>query len=134
MRVNDFVGIPFKELGRTIEGCDCWGLTVMGLKGLYGIDIKELASLEASGDHIPEAISEVAKGHLWKRRESAESGLVVLMFDRAMRPGHIGLCISPNKVLHTTASKINRIGQSVITIMRAIDFIYPHKEFYEYVS
>jgi cell wall-associated NlpC family hydrolase len=37
--VNNYVGIPFAERGRTHEGTDCWGLIWLAMRDEFAIDV-----------------------------------------------------------------------------------------------
>ena len=38
----DYIGIPYKDKGRTFNGCDCYGLLMLYYKKELGIEIPEV--------------------------------------------------------------------------------------------
>lgn len=36
-----YLSIPYKQLGRDVSGCDCWGLLCLVIKNEYGITIPD---------------------------------------------------------------------------------------------
>ena len=41
---NRYIGTPFKAFGRTMEGCDCWGLLRIVYREAFGIELPSYVS------------------------------------------------------------------------------------------
>ena len=100
---NQYVGIPFTNLGRIKTGADCWGLARIVLKEQYGIILPELLSyLDALN---PQQVAEVINFNtpLISGEEllTPEAGCIVVM-SKAGLGSHVGVYIGNNKIIHTT--------------------------------
>ena len=52
--VKKYIGIPFISNGRTLEGCDCYGLVRLVLRNEYGITLPELSNDYSNALNIKE--------------------------------------------------------------------------------
>lgn len=58
MQIDDFVGLPWQDRGRSRDGCDCWGLGVLLYRALLGIELPSRSTdYPTTGDR--EAVSAV---------------------------------------------------------------------------
>ena len=133
--VNRYIGIPFADEGFSLSGSNCWGLCHMVLKLERGIETPTYAEigafdlLAAAREFKSNALSE-----LWPAvTEPREFDLLLMhaMTEDAKHRthGHIGIMISPERVLHTwamTASchmpiKHPRIRSKIISFHRHRD-------------
>ena len=99
-----YLGIPFKDHGRTRRGCDCFGLVRLAYADLLGVTLPDLgdAYSQAYARGEVDALVEHTAGLEWcidvtdrPRRE-----LDVLVFRRAGVEAHVGLHASPGVMLH----------------------------------
>jgi len=101
--INDYVGVPFGEGGRTPEYWDCWGLVFYVAEKEFGInypsyseqyttplDYKELKNL--IGHESTTNWTEIEQGN-------EKPGDVIILRLRNM-PIHAGLVVKKNKMLH----------------------------------
>lgn len=96
--IADYIGLPFKEHGRDRNGCDCWGLVCCTYREQLGIELPLYTDYQHTKDP---AISHliVAGSQLW-------SGVInprpfdVAVFNIYGRPMHVGLVVSPGRMLH----------------------------------
>ena len=103
--VKKYIGIPFVSNGRTMDGCDCYGLVRLVLRNEYGIDLPKLS------DNYDDAcnIQETARLFLEylpvitaeKITEPKEKALVIIR--EQGRPCHIGIVAGNGYILHTGA-------------------------------
>jgi NlpC/P60 family len=101
--INDYVGVPFVENGRTRDGWDCWGLVVAIYRDRLGLELpdyqwrppfgpfEKLAAFQRGKDSVD-------AGELAQALEAPEAWAIGLVrADR--RPFHVGLSIGGG-VLH----------------------------------
>lgn len=107
MLIDDFIGIPFVDQGRTADGCDCAGLVMLVMRQ-YGIELPDV-NLACHSDLVPGAMSkELAK---MRKIDSPQVPCLVAFALIPDLPGwasHLGVVIDKRRFLHTSS----RIGSS----------------------
>ena len=103
--VKKYIGIPFVSNGRTMNGCDCYGLVRLVLHNEYGIDLPELSDNYTNAQNIKdtsklfaENIPVLAAEKLSEAREKA----VVIITERGVA-SHVGIAAGNGCILHTCA-------------------------------
>jgi lipoprotein Spr len=126
--VDSYVGIPFKDRGRSREGVDCWGLFRLVQKEVFGVDQPLYDSYSSVMEK--EVVNDLVEGRPddWHQIQmvDARPGDGVLMF----RAGeyHIGVVVGGGRMLH-----IER-GGSVVESYTAGRFRHHIVGFYRYVK
>lgn len=98
---NNYVGIPFKWLGNTREGCSCWGLVQLVLKEVFHKDIPRMEELERQA--MQGSVHTAPYQDLGLKVEAVQSGDVVHMlgaYPEGILPLHCGIVTKPGYVLH----------------------------------
>jgi len=99
--VASYVGLPFKDHGRDLEGLDCWGLVRFILKQHYGIDTPDFGSNYSDTDDtvsVPQAIKGGLPG-TWLSTASPQAGDLIIIAI-AGKPMHCGMVVAPGYMLH----------------------------------
>jgi cell wall-associated NlpC family hydrolase len=112
--VRNYIGIPFVSNGRTLEGCDCYGLVRLVLKEVYGVTPPELSGDYENALNLRETASLFAENRpvlLAERREGPEEGAVAIITERG-HPCHLGIYAGDGYLLHTTA-KTGSVAQRI---------------------
>jgi cell wall-associated NlpC family hydrolase len=101
--VNKYIGIPFVTNGRTLEGCDCYGLIRLVLLNEYGITMPGLT------DDYSDALNFSETSRLFseqlpiltveKIKEPQEKAIVIM--NENGRNAHIGIVAGTGYILHT---------------------------------
>jgi cell wall-associated NlpC family hydrolase len=101
--VKKYIGIPFESSGRTMDGCDCYGLVRLVLRTEYGKELPEL-----SGDYTDALnLAETAKLFAEKRPVLAAEKLpgprerAIVVIAEHGHPCHIGIVAGSGYILHT---------------------------------
>lgn len=98
MDINHYVGIPFKEHGSGINGCDCWGLIRLVFRMEFGIALPSFA-------YSPDTYAQVIELMHPAAGFAATGGAAMIDYDvvairtNAGRETHLGLVIG-GRVLH----------------------------------
>lgn len=97
--VNKYVGIPYKEHGRTEEGADCYGIVRMILQNEYGIPMPSY-----DDDYMDaiekEALDRILDGRTdWAEVGSPEEGDVVILQTR-VHFFHVGIMVNKTHFLN----------------------------------
>ena len=103
--VKKYIGIPFVSNGRTMEGCDCYGLVRLVLRNEYDINLPELSDNYNDAKNIKETEKLFADNlpvlTVGKNFEPKEKALVVITENG--RKCHVGIVAGDGFVLHTGA-------------------------------
>ena len=104
MWYGEYVGIPFKTLGRTKLGCDCYGLIKLVLQEQYQIELPEIANYIDALDQesIKHVIDENVPLLSGEKQLEPREGLVVVLSSTEGISSHVGLMITDKLMLHTT--------------------------------
>ena len=125
--MNELVGIPWLDKGRTHEGCDCWGLVRLAFAEQLGVDLPSYADgYQDTGDRTAlDGLYDSERGP-WQAVElgTEEAFDMVLLRER---PWHVGLVVRRGLMLHMPE------GQSSVVEpyttgrhLRRIEGIYRH--------
>jgi cell wall-associated NlpC family hydrolase len=101
--VKKYIGIPFASNGRTMEGCDCYGLIRLVLQNEYGIYLPELSNDYSNALNVKET------ARLFKERRPVlaaekllkpEEKAVAIITEHGV-PAHVGMFAGGGYILHT---------------------------------
>jgi cell wall-associated NlpC family hydrolase len=111
MLFDSFVGIPYLDRGRSIVGCDCWGLVLLIFRELRGIDLPSYVDRYQTGADRA-AISYLIKGELdpWDQvADGTETSFDGVLIREGSFPRHIGVVVTPGLMLHVERGETSRI-------------------------
>ncbi|MGH6937920.1 host specificity factor TipJ family phage tail protein [Hypericibacter sp.] len=112
--VAGYIGIPFVELGRDREGCDCWGLQRLVFNGRLGIELPS-RDTEYRGARRRDIAANAAliKAHIdedWQKvAEKPDDGNCpldgirlydLLLIKKYGEPAHVGMVVARGQMLH----------------------------------
>jgi len=108
---DHYVGIPYLDRGRTIAGCDCYGLLRLVLAELRGLELPSFSDLyvTAADRH---AIACLIEGGLeqWDRvAPGLEKPFDGVLMRRGREIRHIGVVVERGLVLHVDCGETSRI-------------------------
>jgi len=97
------IGIPYLDRGRTLKGCDCWGLAVIVLREFFKLNIPHF-----SGEYDSvEELEGVQKTYMEKKDlfeniafDNRQPGDLIVMRIKGM-PVHVGVVIDQTYMIHT---------------------------------
>ena len=96
-----YVGVPFVDGGRTIEGLDCWGLVCLIYAEQLGVDLPSYGDVSAR-DLL--AIARAIEGgrEPWQPVDKPQAFDVVSMrFYNRSWVGHVGVMVDGTQMIHT---------------------------------
>ena len=103
--VKKYIGIPFVSNGRTLAGCDCYGLVRLVLRDEYGIELPELSDNYSDALNIKETARLFAEKRpiLAGEKIAAPQEKAVVVITEHGVPAHIGIAAGGGYILHTGA-------------------------------
>jgi len=103
--VKKYIGIPFVSNGRTLAGCDCYGLVRMVLRNEYGICLPELSDNYGDALNVKETARLFAEKRpvLAAEKIAAPREKAVVVITEHGVPAHIGIAAGGGYILHTGA-------------------------------
>lgn len=101
MWCNDYISVPFEEHGRSVKGCDCWGLARLIYKEQLNIDLPALLDYKNTKDG--KSISELYEIEHQEWEEipiGQEKPFDVLVFKMLGLPTHIAVVVDKGLMIH----------------------------------
>jgi cell wall-associated NlpC family hydrolase len=101
--VKKYIGIPFVSNGRTIGGCDCYGLVRLVLRNEYGVKLPELSDNYADALNVRETarlFAEQLPVLAGEKIATAQEKAVVVITEHGVA-AHIGIVAGGGYILHT---------------------------------
>jgi len=101
--VKKYVGIPFVSNGRSIDGCDCYGLVRLVLRNEYGVDLPELSNDYSNALNVSETARLFAENLsvlAGEKMDAPEEKAIVVITEHGVN-AHIGIVAGGGYVLHT---------------------------------
>ena len=105
MSVTDqYIGIPFEDQGRTVEGADCWGLMQIMYRDLFEIELPEYYISAYDTEDVIDMMESESSGEQWEKVSKPEFGDIVLM---SLHPrfrdhiNHVGFYVGRGRFVHT---------------------------------
>ena len=101
--VAKYVGIPYRDEGNTIEGCDCWGLYKLVMHEQFGFIVPEYTGRRWAAAVRPREIGPAAAEYASKYpkietgHERVGDGLLIRICGY---PWHVGIVVAPGWMLH----------------------------------
>lgn len=123
---ENYVGIPWRDGGRTREGLDCWGLFRLVYAEVLGIDLPSYSAEYSSAiDKI--VIRRLVEGHKddWVKVDEPKPGDGAMLI--IMNRPHIGVVIGDGYLLH-----IERNSGALIESYRSLKMVNLLEGFYRY--
>ncbi len=116
MDINKYIGIPFKNLGRDFDGCDCYGLVRLFLMEEFGETLPEFLTYADAMNPQETSVEIVANVPLLdlKRVSDPVTGNIAVM-KYYNYPCHVGIYVGKNKILHVmrnTASVCEKLNST----------------------
>ena len=99
MAIYDYIGIPYKNKGRDLAGCDCFGLVKMFYKQELFIYLPEYDYSDAEDAEDASRTLINGRGE-WKEVTKPAFGDVI-MLNVAGLPVHIGVVLEHRRMLHS---------------------------------
>jgi cell wall-associated NlpC family hydrolase len=106
-----FVGVPYLDRGRTMDGCDCWGLVRMVMAQLASVQLPSYDEAYVTAADR-RAIDGLIAGELepWSMITSGqEQTLDAVLMREGRFARHIGLVVAPGRLLHVEEGRTSVI-------------------------
>ncbi len=97
----NYIGLPFKSLGRDRSGLDCWGMVYLVYREVFGRDVPPYAAYADAYDI--EEVGALIRGEIvtrWREVSPEKLGDVILLRVRG-EPCHVGVVVARGKFLHS---------------------------------
>ena len=110
MNLDPYIGIPFAEHGRSLAGCDCYGLVWLVLRDVFGQELPDYVTAYSSSNDQASVAQAIRDGlrTAWEPLQAPRTGALVVL-KIAGRPWHCGLVVTPELFLHQPDTDLSRI-------------------------
>lgn len=91
VNIDDLIGIPYKENGRDINGCDCYGYAILVAKR-FGHEIPDLGNTKVLLENFSDSVNRGVKLINVKETERPENaGDIIIFKNFCGAENHIGI-------------------------------------------
>lgn len=134
-----YIGIPFIDRGRDLDGCDCWGLVRLVMQDRVQVTLDSLQVSESDYQSVMAEIASAQQTSEWiSVDQDCECTFDVAEMSWPVRingqwrhePLHVGIIVAPGWLLHTERSTAAMLSPytSDLRIKRRIIGFWRHRE------
>ena len=128
MDYNKYIGLPYKDNGRDVNGVDCWGLARLFYKQELGIDLPDYSELY-TGSHDPQVSQAIdTYKDTWEPTSEGTTGDLCL-FNIYGEPAHVGVYVGSRRFLHAREGR-----DSVVESLDSAQWSKRFVGFYKYAT
>jgi cell wall-associated NlpC family hydrolase len=129
--ISKVIGNPWIDRTSSFDSCDCWGLCRLYYQHVLNIELPTIAG-------YTEGKCDTAQGwqsgiHDWEQVDKPSVNGLVFTCYKDNKPTHVGIVISPVKVLHSRGN-VGHEGKTEIHSIRAIESIYGEMTFHQFIG
>lgn len=97
-----FIGLPFADLGRNREGCDCWGLACIIYSEELGITLPDYLGYSTTQEHgeLAAVIAGATASPLWVPVTGRAIAFDIAVFRRGLMDTHVGIVVHHGLMIH----------------------------------
>lgn len=105
-QLDPFIGVPFLDGGRTLDGCDCWGLYYLANKILLNREVPSYSGAYMTPLDYKELkkLLEGEKEKYWNKVDPDERLGDAVLLRIEGRPVHVGFVLEKGRMLHIEAN------------------------------
>ena len=106
-----FVGLPYLDLGRERDGCDCWGLACIIYREELSISLPDYLGYANTDERaeIAALVSGATTSPLWVPVNGQAMAFDVALFRRGRLTSHVGIVVSHGLMIHMAEAEMARI-------------------------
>jgi len=104
MWYNKYVGLPYKDNGRTTAGIDCWGLACLVYREHFDIELPTLDDQYVGSQDLTISSLVTSTKESWIATQEPKPG-DICVFNVLGEPTHVGIYIGNQKFLHARAGQ-----------------------------
>ena len=126
-----FVGVPFKDRGRTREGWDCWGAVATIYEEVYGIRLPSFAiRYQTANDRVTVArlFFEESTSARWRRVDLKDARPPDVLAMSLAGARHVAVLVTPDRFLHVLAGRETCVERIHPHWAPRIEAVYRHEE------
>lgn len=101
--VDKYVGLPFADLGRDVQGVDCYGLLRLIYRDELAIELPSYVGSYVCSDEqaeVAKLLGEAAVEGPWCRNTDAPRPFDVLLFRQGRFNSHLGIAVTHGHMIH----------------------------------
>ena len=100
---NRFIGVPHRDLGRSREGADCWGLACVIYREELGITLPDYLGYTSVEEHgeIAALIEGAKTSPLWLSVSGTAIAFDIAVFRRGRFSTHLGIVVRHGLMIHS---------------------------------
>ena len=106
-----FVGLPYLDLGRDRDGCDCWGLACIIYREELSISLPDYLGYANTDERaeIAALVSGATTSPLWVPVNGQAMAFDIALFRRGRLTSHVGIVISHGLMIHMAEAEMARV-------------------------
>lgn len=112
--LSEIIGVPWSDRACSFDKTDCWGLVVLYYRHVKGIELHHVEGYESGADFV--TCHDDVTTH-WQSVEHPVNDSMVTFY-HGEKPVHVGILISPGKVLHSRGDNGTVRIDSLLAMMR----------------